>query len=98
MSSEALGKTVITGNWQIFSKKLFQHFIHHNKISKVTKFQFKIFAVEEFSIKIYPCGTLSPPSPSLVLIGLTHGKNQEATAQCLCVKTGCTCLNKTSCK
>ena len=42
MSSEALDKTVITDNWQIFSKKLFQHFIHHKKILKVTKFQFKI--------------------------------------------------------
>ena len=42
MSSEALEKTVITDNWQIFSKKLFQQFIHHKKILKVTKFQFKI--------------------------------------------------------
>ena len=29
MSSEALDKNVITDNWHIFSKKLFQHFIHH---------------------------------------------------------------------
>ena len=42
MLSEALDKTVIMGNWQIFLKKLFQHFIHHEKILKVTKFQFKI--------------------------------------------------------
>ena len=42
MSSEALDKTVIMGNWQIFSKKLFQLFIHHEKILKVTKFQYKI--------------------------------------------------------
>ena len=42
MLSEALDKTVITGNWQIFSKILFQYFIHHKKILKVTKFQFKI--------------------------------------------------------
>ena len=42
MSSEALGKTAIKGNWQSFSKKLFQHFIHHKKALKVTKFQFKI--------------------------------------------------------
>ena len=42
MSSEALDKTVITDNWQIFSKKIFQHFIHHKKSLKVTKFQFKI--------------------------------------------------------
>ena len=31
MSSEALDKTVITDNWHIFLKKLFQHFIHHKK-------------------------------------------------------------------
>ena len=43
MYSEALDKIAITGNWQIFSKKLFQHFIQHKKILKVTKFQFKIF-------------------------------------------------------
>ena len=42
MWSETLDKTVITDNWQIFSKKLFQHFIYHKKILKVTKFQFKI--------------------------------------------------------
>ena len=36
MSSDALGKTVITKNWQFFSKKLFQHFIHHKQILKVT--------------------------------------------------------------
>ena len=77
MLSEALDKTVITDNWQIFLKKLFQHFIHHKKILKVTKFQFKIiFAVQEFSTKIYPCGTLypprppTPPTPTPVLIGL----------------------------
>ena len=39
MSPEAFDKTVITNNWQIFSKKFFQHFIHHKK---VTKSQFKI--------------------------------------------------------
>ena len=31
MSSENLDKTVITENWQIFSEKPFQHFIHHKK-------------------------------------------------------------------
>ena len=31
MLSEALDKTVITDNWQIFLKKLLQHFIHHKK-------------------------------------------------------------------
>ena len=33
MLSEALDKTVITDNWQIFLKKLFQRFIHHNEIN-----------------------------------------------------------------
>ena len=42
MSSEARDKTAITDNWQIFSKKLFHHFIHHKKKLKVTKFQLKI--------------------------------------------------------
>ena len=42
MSSEALDKTVITENWQIFSKKLFQDFIHHKNILKVKEIQFKI--------------------------------------------------------
>ena len=42
MSSGYLDKTVITDNWQIFSKKLLPHFIHHKEILKVTKFQFKI--------------------------------------------------------
>ena len=37
MSSEALDKTVITDNWQIFSKKLFQHFIHRKKNIKSHK-------------------------------------------------------------
>ena len=37
MSSEALDKTVITDNWQIFSKIFFQHFIHHKNILKITK-------------------------------------------------------------
>ena len=40
--SEALDKTVITDNWKSFLKKFFQHFTHHEKILKVTKFQFKI--------------------------------------------------------
>ena len=42
MSSETLDKTVIMDNWQIFSKKLFQHFIHHKEILKVRKVQFEI--------------------------------------------------------
>ena len=57
MSSEALDKTVITDNWQIFSKKPFQHFIHHKDV-KSQNFNIKSFAVQESSTKIYPCGTL----------------------------------------
>ena len=71
MSSEGLDKTIITDNWQIFSKKLFQHFIYHKN------FNLKLFAVQEFSTKIYLCGTLYPslrPAPCLlVLIGLKNG-------------------------
>ena len=37
MSSKALDKTIITDNWQIFSEKIFQHFIHHKNILKVAK-------------------------------------------------------------
>ena len=36
MSSEVLDKSVSMDNWQIFSKKISQHFIHHKKILKVT--------------------------------------------------------------
>ena len=31
MLSEALDETFIADKWQIFSKKLFQRFIHHKK-------------------------------------------------------------------
>ena len=51
-SSEALEKTVITENWQVFLKKLCQYFIHHTKILKVTFFSLKPFAVQEFSTKM----------------------------------------------
>ena len=67
MSSDALGKTVITDNWQIFSRKLFQHLIHHKKYGKSQNFNLKPFAVQEFSTKIYPCGTLySAPIADMV--------------------------------
>ena len=62
MSSEALDKTVITDNWQIFSKKLFQHFIHHKKILKVTKFQCKTICRSRVLNKNIPLGTLHHPS------------------------------------
>ena len=54
MLSESPDKTIITEDWQIFLEKSFQHFIHHKKILKVTK----TFVMQEFSTKIYPCGTL----------------------------------------
>ena len=61
MSSEALDKTVITDNWQIFSKKLFRHFIHHKKILKVTKFQFKIICLSSVLDKNIPLRYIVPP-------------------------------------
>ena len=64
MSSEALGKTVIKGNWQSFSKKLFQHFIHHKKALKVTKFRSRVLD------KNIPLWYIVPPPPPWMLIGL----------------------------
>ena len=70
MSSEALDKTVIMDNWQIFSKKLFQHFIHHKKILKVTKFQFKkIICRSRVFDKNIPLWHTVPPSPHPVAPG-----------------------------
>ena len=64
MLSEALDKTVITGNWKIFLKKLFQHFIHHKKILKVTKFQFKIICRSRVLGKNIPLRYIVPlPHP-----------------------------------
>ena len=63
MSSEALDKTVITDNWQIFSKKLFRHFIHHKKILKVTKFQFKIICRSRVFNKNIPLWYIVHPPP-----------------------------------
>ena len=68
MSSEALDKTVITDNWQNISKNLFQLFIHHKKILKVTKFQFKIMCHSRVLDKKLPPWHIVPPVP--VLIGL----------------------------
>ena len=64
MFSEVLDKTVITDNWQFFSKKLFQHFIHHKKILKVTKFQFKIICRSRVLDKNIPMRYIVPPPPS----------------------------------
>ena len=76
MSSEAIDKTVITGNWQIFSKKLFQHFIRHKKILKVTKFQFKVICCSRVLNKNIPLWYNAPPRPrpTPVLIGLSFLK------------------------
>ena len=63
MSSEALDKTVITDNWQIFSKKFFQHFIHHKKSLKVTKFQFKIICRSRVLDKNIPLWYIETPTP-----------------------------------
>ena len=65
MSSEALDKTVITFG-KFFRKKLFQHFIHHKKILKVTKFQFKIICrsrVLNKNIPLWYIVTSLSPSP-----------------------------------
>ena len=61
MSSEVLDKTVITDNWQFFW--LFQHFIHHKKILKVTKFQFKIICCSRVLDKNIPLWFIVPPTP-----------------------------------
>ena len=65
MPSEALDKTIITDIWQFFLKKLFQHFIHHKKILKATKFQFKIICRSRVLNKNIPLWSivLSPPPP-----------------------------------
>ena len=60
MWSEALDKTVITGNWQIFLKNLFDHFIHNKKILKVTKFQFKIICRSNVLDKNIPLRYIVP--------------------------------------
>ena len=62
MSSEALDKTVITFG-KFFRKKLFQHFIHHKKILKVTKFQFKIICRSRVLNKNIPLWYIVPPPP-----------------------------------
>ena len=72
MLSDPLEKTDITENWQIFSKKLFQHFIHHKKISKVTKFQLKITCRSRVLDKNIPLSYIVPLPPyPAVLLGLS---------------------------
>ena len=53
-------------NWQIFSKKLFQHFIHHKKTLKVRKFQFKIICRSRVLDKNLPLWYILPPPLPLV--------------------------------
>ena len=77
MLSEALDKTVITDNWQIFSKNLFQHFVHHKKILKVTKFQLKIICRSRVLDKNIPLWYIvPPPPPKPVLFGANRVKKQ----------------------
>ena len=61
MLSEALDKTGIMDNWQIFLKHFFQDFIHHKKILKVTKFQFKIICLSSVLDKNIPLRYIVPP-------------------------------------
>ena len=80
MSSEALDKTVITDNWEILSKKLFQHFIHHKKILKVTKFQFKIICrsrVLDKNIPLWYIVAPCPPSPGANRVNPLSQKNNH---------------------
>ena len=64
MLAEALEKTVITKNWKIFSKKLFQHFIHHKKILSVRKCQFKTICRSRVLDKTIPLCYIVPLPPS----------------------------------
>ena len=71
MLSETLDKTANMNNWQIFSKKLFQHFIYHKKNIKITKFKFKIICRSRVLDKNIPLWYIVPPLPTpRVLIGL----------------------------
>ena len=63
MLSEALDKIVITDNWQIFSKNVFQHFIHHKKILKVSNFQFEIICRSRVSNKNILLWYIAKPLP-----------------------------------
>ena len=64
MSLETLEKTVITDNWQFFSKKLFQNFFHHKKILKATKLQIKIICRPRVVDKNMPLWYIVTPLPS----------------------------------
>ena len=64
MSSETLEKTVITDNWQFFSKNLFQNFFHHKKILKATRLQFKIICRPRVVDKNMPLWYIVTPLPS----------------------------------
>ena len=64
MLSEALDKSGITDNWQIFLKNFFQDFILHKTILKVTKFQFKIMCLSRVLDKNIPLWYIVPPTPT----------------------------------
>ena len=64
MLSDGLDQTVIADNLQIFWKKNFQYYIHHKKILRVTKFQFKIICRSRVLDKNIPLWYILPhPTP-----------------------------------
>ena len=79
MLSDALDQTVIADNLQIFWKKNFQHYIHHKKILKVTKFQFKIICRSRVLDKNIPLWyILPPPTPPPPHPGNNRIKDQKS--------------------
>ena len=79
MLSDALDQTVIADNLQIFWKKNFQHYIHHKKILKVTKFQFKIICRSRVLDKNTPLWyILPPPTPPPPHPGNNRIKDQKS--------------------
>ena len=79
MLSDALDQTVIADNLQNFWKKSFQHYIHHKKILKVTKFQFKIICRSRVLDKNIPLWyILPPPTPPPPHPGNNRIKDQKS--------------------
>ena len=68
--TKGIRRNVARGSWQIFSKKLFQHFIHKKKKKlKVTKFKFKIICrtrVKNIPLWYSVRPSTHPPSPNRV--------------------------------
>ena len=79
--------SVITDNWQIFSKKLFQYFIHHKKILKSTKFQFKIIGRSRVFDKNIPLWYIVHPTPTPHLPPVLIRLKQKQLLK-TCVNTG----------